>query len=85
MDKVHEVQGVSFTGAVMTLSVDGKRYRVDIRKHSERLARATPRQRGVFQISPSGYGIHWPEIDEDLSIDALIGLKHSHRPAHASA
>jgi len=25
----------------------------------------------------TGYGIHWPDIDEDLSIDGLIGIKHS--------
>ncbi|PKN21436.1 MAG: hypothetical protein CVU65_16870 [Deltaproteobacteria bacterium HGW-Deltaproteobacteria-22] len=25
-------------------------------------------------MSPSGYGIHWPELDEDLSVDGLLGL-----------
>ena len=30
-----------------------------------------------FEISPAGYGIHWPDVDEDLSIDGLIGTKHS--------
>jgi hypothetical protein len=25
-----------------------------------------------FQLSPWGYGIHWPEVDEDLSIDGMI-------------
>jgi hypothetical protein len=25
-----------------------------------------------FEISPSGYGIHWPDLDEDLSIDGMI-------------
>ena len=25
-----------------------------------------------FEVSPSGYGIHWPELDEDLSIDGMI-------------
>jgi hypothetical protein len=25
-----------------------------------------------FQISPSGYGIHWPDIDEDLSVEGLL-------------
>jgi len=27
-------------------------------------------------VSPSGYGIHWPELDEDLSVDGLIGIRH---------
>lgn len=25
-----------------------------------------------FQISPSGYGIHWPDLDEDISIKAFL-------------
>ncbi|MFI5222153.1 MAG: DUF2442 domain-containing protein, partial [Bacteroidia bacterium] len=29
-------------------------------------------ERGNFEISPSGYGIHWSLIDEDLSINGLI-------------
>ena len=85
MNKAHEVQSVTFSGATMILRVDGKRYRIDIKKQSERLARATRRQRETFQISPTGYGIHWPEVDEDLSIDALIGLKHTRRLAGTSA
>jgi len=37
----------------------------------------------AYEISPSGYGIHWPLIDEDLSIDGLLGVKH--RPGSPSA
>lgn len=85
MDKAHNVQAVRFAGTSMFLRVDGKRYRVDIRKHSERLARATPQQRGKFRVSPSGYGIHWPDIDEDLSVEALVGHKRSRRMAGTSA
>jgi Protein of unknown function (DUF2442) len=35
-----------------------------------RLAQATPQQRLGFELSPSG--IHWDEIDEDISIAGLI-------------
>ena len=39
-----------------------------------RLLKATPEQRGVIELSP--FGVHWPEIDEDLSIEGLLkGLK----------
>jgi hypothetical protein len=31
-------------------------------------------QRSLFNISPAGYGNHWPLIDEDLSIDFLIKI-----------
>ncbi|MEY4270156.1 MAG: hypothetical protein RLZZ58_1372 [Pseudomonadota bacterium] len=37
-----------------------------------RLRDATPVQRLVWQISGAGYGIHWPEIDEDLSTEGLL-------------
>ena len=30
-----------------------------------------------FEISPGGYGIHWPDIDEDISVKAFVdGLDH---------
>lgn len=37
-----------------------------------RLANATPEQRARFEVSGSGYGIHWPEIDEDLSVRGIV-------------
>jgi hypothetical protein len=33
-----------------------------------------------FEVSPSGYGIHWPELDEDLSIDGMIKTQRFERP-----
>jgi hypothetical protein len=61
----------------MHLRVDGKDYQIDIASESERLRNATQKQRENFEISPTGYGIRWPEVDEDLSIDGLIGVKHA--------
>ena len=37
-----------------------------------RLAKATKAQLKKFKISPSGYGIHWPDIDEDISVKAFL-------------
>ena len=37
-----------------------------------RLLHATPCQRANWQASAGGYGIHWPEIDEDLSSEGLL-------------
>ena len=76
MDKAHEVTKVSFSGDKMYLLADGREYDIDLSKHSPALANASSGQRQHFVISPSGYGIHWPEIDEDLSIDGLIGITH---------
>ena len=37
-----------------------------------RLLRATTEQRKNWTISGGGYGIHWEEIDEDLSTEGLL-------------
>ncbi|MFM7108916.1 MAG: DUF2442 domain-containing protein [Planctomycetaceae bacterium] len=37
-----------------------------------RLLHATPQQRSHCVIAGAGYGIHWPEIDEDLSVEGLL-------------
>jgi len=37
-----------------------------------RLYHATSEQLADWQISGGGYGIHWPEIDEDLSTEGLL-------------
>ena len=47
-----------------------------------RLLRATPEQRGKWEKAGGGYGIHWPEIDEDLSTDGL--LRGAPAPARAA-
>ena len=39
---------------------------------SERLARASQIERSRAELSPSGYGIHWPLIDEDLAVGPLL-------------
>lgn len=37
-----------------------------------RLLHATKAQRRKWEIAGGGYGIHWPEIDEDLSVEGLL-------------
>ena len=37
-----------------------------------RLRNANKSQLNQFEISPSGYGIHWPELDEDISIKSFL-------------
>ena len=37
-----------------------------------RLANATPEQRARWEVAGGGYGLHWPEIDEDLSTEGLL-------------
>ena len=77
MDRAHDVQQVCFSGTILRMRVDGREYQIDSAAVSARLRNATPAEREHFEISPAGYGIHWPDIDEDLSIDGLIGVKHA--------
>lgn len=57
-----------------TLSVDlmdGRTITVPLAWYP-RLLDATPEQRKNWQISGGDYGIHWPDIDEDLSTEGLL-------------
>ena len=38
-----------------------------------RLVAATSEQLNQFELSPGGFGVHWPEIDEDISIRSFVG------------
>ncbi|MBL7942339.1 MAG: DUF2442 domain-containing protein [Flavobacteriales bacterium] len=72
MVTTHNIANISFDKEFIILTVDGKEIRVNLETISSKLKSATNFQREFFIISPSGYGIHWPLIDEDLSIDALL-------------
>lgn len=50
---------------------DGRELSVPIRWYP-RLLNATPEQRAKWELAGAGYGIHWPEIDEDLSVKGLL-------------
>jgi hypothetical protein len=40
------------------------------------LSQATPEQRANWELLGDGEGIHWPEIDEDLSVAGLLSGTH---------
>ena len=47
---------------------------------SWRLSEATPAQRANFRIIGDGQGVHWPEIDEDISAEGMLHGIPAHRP-----
>ncbi|MHB9027697.1 MAG: DUF2442 domain-containing protein [Candidatus Latescibacterota bacterium] len=47
----------------LILTIDGQGNKFLLKDLSPALARATEEERSAFEISPSGYGIHWPLID----------------------
>lgn len=56
----------------LVIELTDRRITIGWRECSEKLARATPEQRFDVELSPGGYGIHWPQLDEDLSINGLV-------------
>lgn len=76
MNKLHYVERIEFKENQLYLMVDGKVYNFPLDKISRKLLNASQLEREKYEISASGYGIHWPLVDEDLSIDGLLGLKH---------
>jgi len=42
-----------------------------------RLVHATPEERGNWRLIGKGTGIHWPDLDEDISVEGLIAGRRS--------
>lgn len=64
--------------------VDGRTISVPLAWYP-RLLNATAAQRQIWQIAGGGYGIHWPEIDEDLNTEGLLrGAPAPFRPQAAA-
>lgn len=72
MIATHNIEAISFDQDQLCLKVDGKIIKLPLSKVSKKLELASSIQRNLYTISPSGYGIHWPLIDEDLSVDSLL-------------
>jgi hypothetical protein len=66
------VKGVEFDDASMSVSLmDGRVITVPLAWYP-RLLDATPEQRRCWQPAGAGHGIHWPDVDEDLSTEGLL-------------
>ncbi len=68
----HHISLISFIDDRMIVSVDDRKIYIDIAKISEKLLVASDMERSIYKISPSGYGVHWPLIDEDISVKELM-------------
>lgn len=65
--------------------VDGRTISVPL-VWSWRLANATEKQRQHWEILGDGQGVHWPDIDEDISVEGMLHGMPAHRPrGHARA
>ena len=56
---------------IIATLVDGRRISVPL-VWSWRLAGATPEQRQNYEVIGSGQGVHWPDVDEDISAIGML-------------
>lgn len=77
MKKYHDISDLKFEGGFLVITIDEEPKRFQLSKISPVLEKASKEERNNFEFSPSGYGIHWPLLDEDISIDGLLGIVHA--------
>jgi len=80
--KLHEIKikEISITEDTMTAYlVDGRTISVPL-AWSWRLSEAAPEQRAHYEIIGDGQGIHWPDIDEDISAEGMLYGTPAPRP-----
>jgi hypothetical protein len=66
------VKTVTVTDDLITFHlVDGRVISVPL-VWSWRLSDATPAQRNNYEIIGDGQGVHWPDVDEDLSVEGMF-------------
>lgn len=72
LEGLPSILGVSFSKDLMSVTLsDGRIISIPLAWYP-RLASAKLKQLKHFEISPSGYGIHWPDLDEDLSVYGFL-------------
>ncbi len=59
--------------------VDGRTISVPL-VWSWRLSEATQEQRQHWEVIGDGQGVHWPDIDEDISVEGMLHGAPAHRP-----
>ena len=70
-------QGVQVTDEVLSVElVDGRTIVVPT-SWFPRLANGTPAERSNWRLIGSGDGIHWPDLDEDISVRSLLAGRPS--------
>jgi hypothetical protein len=74
MEKSYNITDIKFDEEFLIIIIENQTFKLRLTEISDKLANASDLERNDFKISPSGYGIHWRLIDENLSINGL--LKH---------
>jgi hypothetical protein len=76
--------GVTFTPGRLRISLaDGRELSVPL-DFFPRLKKAGPSARNKWELIGGGLGIHWPDVDEDISVEGLLAPRASHLKKRAS-
>jgi Protein of unknown function (DUF2442) len=71
---------ITVTDEVITAELlDGRAISVPL-VWSWRLSEATPEQRSHYELIGDGLGVHWPDVDEDISVDGMLHGAPAPRP-----
>lgn len=74
------IQDVIVTDETITAHLaDGRSVSVPL-AWSWRLSEATPEQRAHWEIVGDGQGVHWPDVDEDISAEGMLHGVPARRP-----
>ncbi|MBP6094406.1 MAG: DUF2442 domain-containing protein [Cytophagaceae bacterium] len=65
------IREIRFEGDMIIIQGEKKSIKKAIADISQKLMHASSIERNTYKISPSGFGVHWPLIDEDLSFPNL--------------
>ena len=71
-DKTLEIADVHCTDKDLVVSLKDGRKIVTPLWWYPRLHRATPEQGARWELAGAGRGIHWPDVDEDLSLEGIL-------------
>jgi hypothetical protein len=79
------IKSVTVTNEVIVAHLtDGRIVTVPL-EWSWRLSDATPEERARWEIIGDGQGIHWPDADEDISLDGMLRGVPAKRPSRPAA
>jgi len=77
MEKAYNIKRINFENDYLIIDIDDQLFKLKLSDISTKLAKATDQEKNDYKVSPSGYGIHWQLLDEDLSINGILRVAKS--------
>ncbi len=75
--RIIAAQDVTVTESALTVDLrDGRTVSVPLAWYP-RLLHGTPKERNTWRLIGEGEGIHWPDLDEDISVESLLAGRPS--------